>query len=171
MLTPLIIEVIRRGKLPMLPYLIALATSANIGSVATLVGNPQNIIIGHFSHTPFSQFSRSLAPVAIVGLAINFIILRFGFWRVLRGAVIEPEPHLVTKLDRGLFAIVCIVFVSIFACFVAGLKLAWTALAGAALVVVVARRDTHEGRKWVDWNVLLFVAAVLGVLYGLGDTC
>jgi len=52
MLTPLIIEVIRRGKLPMLPYLIALATSANIGSVATLVGNPQNIIIGHFSHTP-----------------------------------------------------------------------------------------------------------------------
>ena len=68
----------------MLPYLIALATSANIGSVATLVGNPQNIIIGHFSHTPFSQFSRSLAPVAIVGLAINFIILRFGFWRVLR---------------------------------------------------------------------------------------
>ena len=84
MLTPLIIEVIRRGKLPMLPYLIALATSANIGSVATLVGNPQNIIIGHFSHTPFSQFSRSLAPVAIVGLAINFIILRFGFWRVLR---------------------------------------------------------------------------------------
>src|SRR5256886_5451404 len=37
MLTPLVIAVIRRGKLPMLPYLIALATSANIGSVATLV--------------------------------------------------------------------------------------------------------------------------------------
>ena len=135
----------------MLPYLIALATSANIGSVATLVGNPQNIIIGHFS-----QFSRSLAPVAIVGLAINFIILRFGFWRILRGAVIEPEPHLVTKLDRGLFAIVCIVFVSIFACFVAGLNLARTALAGAALVMVVARRDTHEVLKLVDWHLLVF---------------
>jgi len=46
MLTPLVIAVIRRGRLPMLPYLIALATSANIGSVATLVGNPQNMIIG-----------------------------------------------------------------------------------------------------------------------------
>ncbi len=170
MLTPLVIEVIRRGKLPMLPYLIALATSANIGSVATFVGNPQNMIIGHFSHIPFSQFSRSLAPVAIVGLAINFIILRFGFWRVLRGAVIKREPHHLTKLDRGLFAIVCIVFVSIFACFLAGLNLAWTALAGAALVMVVARRDTHEVLKLVDWHLLVFFAALFVVVDGLSDT-
>jgi Na+/H+ antiporter NhaD/arsenite permease-like protein len=124
MLTPLVIAVIRRGKLPLLPYLIALATSANIGSVATLVGNPQNMIIGHFSHIPFSQFSRTLVPAAIIGLAINFIILHFGFRSALRAAVIEPEIHIVPKLDRGLFAIVCIVFVSISACFVAGLNLA-----------------------------------------------
>ena len=130
MLTPLVIAVIRRGKLPLLPYLIALATSANIGSVATLVGNPQNMIIGHFSHIPFSQFSRTLAPAAIIGLAINFIILRFGFRRALQAATIEREIHVVPKLDRGLFAIVCIVFLSIFACFVAGLNLAWTALSG-----------------------------------------
>jgi Na+/H+ antiporter NhaD/arsenite permease-like protein len=69
MLTPLVIAVIRRGRLPMLPYLIALATSANIGSVATLVGNPQNMIIGHYSHIPFSQFSRALVPAGIIGLA------------------------------------------------------------------------------------------------------
>ena len=56
MLTPLLIAVIRRGKLPMLPYLIALATSANIGSVATFVGNPQNMIIGHFSHIHLRNF-------------------------------------------------------------------------------------------------------------------
>src|SRR5205823_8578562 len=79
MLTPLVVAVIRRGKLPLLPYLIALATSANIGSVATLVGNPQNMIIGHFSHIPFAQFSLALAPAVVVGLAINFIILRVGF--------------------------------------------------------------------------------------------
>src|SRR6059058_5001121 len=92
MLTPLVITVIRRGKLPLLPYLIALAASANIGSVATLVGNPQNMIIGHFSHIPFSQFSRTLAPAAIIGLAINFIILRFGFRKILLGATIQRAP-------------------------------------------------------------------------------
>ena len=47
MLTPLVVAVMVRGKLPLPPFLLALAMSANIGSVATLVGNPQNMIIGH----------------------------------------------------------------------------------------------------------------------------
>lgn len=170
MLTPLVVAVIRRGKLPLLPYLIALATSANIGSVATLVGNPQNMIIAHFSHIPFSEFSRSLAPAAVVGLAINFGVVSFGFRNVLRGAVITREPHVVPKLDSCLFAIVCTVFISIFACFLAGLNLAWTALAGAVLVMVVARRDTHEVLKLVDWHLLVFFAALFVVVDGLSDT-
>lgn len=170
MLTPLLIAVIRRGKLPMLPYLIALATSANIGSVATLVGNPQNMIIGHFSHIPFAQFSRTLAPAATVGLAINFIILRIGFRNALGEAVIEREAHLSAQLDRRLFALVCIVFIPIFAGFIAGLNLAWTALAGAALVMVLAKRDTHHVLKLVDWHLLLFFAALFVVVDGLSDT-
>src|SRR5207247_1044247 len=124
----------------------------------------------HFSHIPFSQFSRSLVPAAIVGLAINFGILRFGFHNALRAAVIEREPHAIPKLDRGLFAIVCAVFVSIFACFLAGLNLAWTALAGAALVMVLARRDTHEVLKLVDWHLLVFFAALFVVVDGLSDS-
>jgi Na+/H+ antiporter NhaD/arsenite permease-like protein len=170
MMTPLVVAVIRRGKLPLLPFLIALATSANIGSVATLVGNPQNMIIGHFSRISFSEFASSLAPTALIGLAINFGIVSFGFRNVLQEAAISREPHPVQKLDRGLFAIVCIVFVSIFACFFAGLSLAWTALAGAALVMVLARRDTHEVLKLVDWHLLVFFAALFVVVEGLSDT-
>jgi len=170
MLTPLVVAVIKRSKLPLLPFLIALATSANVGSVATLVGSPQNMIIGHFSHIPFSEFARSLAPAAIIGLAINFGILRFGFRSVLRAAVIIRKPDVVLKLDRGLFVLVCIVFVSIFVCFFAGLNLAWTALAGAALVMVLGRRDTHEVLKLVDWHLLVFFAALFVVVEGLSDT-
>src|SRR5262249_50169010 len=170
MLTPLVVAVIRRGKLPLLPFLIALATSANIGSVATLVGNPQNMIIGHFSHIPFSAFARSLTPAALVGLAINFVIVSFGFRDVLHRTVINRESHAIPKLDRGLFALVCTVFVVIFACFFAGLNLAWTALAGAALVMVLARRDTHEVLKLVDWHLLVFFAALFVVVEGLSDT-
>ena len=106
MLTPLLIAVIRRGKLPMLPYLIALATSANIGSVATLVGNPQNMIIGHLSHISFAQFSRVLAPAGALGLAINFIILRIGFRKTLNEAVIGREPRSSARFDRKLFILV-----------------------------------------------------------------
>ena len=170
MLTPLVVAVIRRGKLPLLPYLVALATSANIGSVATLVGNPQNMIIGHFSRISFPEFSRSLLPAAVVGLAINFFILRFGFRKMLRVTAIDRVDYLAPKLERGLFALVCVVLVSIFAGFLAGLNLAWTAMAGAALVMVLARRDTHGVLRLVDWHLLLFFAALFIVVGGLSDT-
>ncbi|MGB9476644.1 MAG: anion transporter [Candidatus Udaeobacter sp.] len=170
MLTPLVVAVIRRGKLPLLPFLIALATSANIGSVATLVGNPQNMIIGNFSRISFPEFSRTLLPAALVGLAINFFILRFGFRKMLRETSIARAEHTAPKLERGLFALVCVVFVSIFAGFLAGLNLAWTAMAGAALVMVLARRDTHNVLKLVDWHLLLFFAALFVVVDGLSDT-
>jgi len=170
MLTPLVVAVIRRGKLPLLPYLVALATSANIGSVATLVGNPQNMIIGHFSHISFPEFSRSLLPAAVVGLVINFFILRFGFRKMLRVTAIDRADYPAPKLERGLFALVCVVLVSIFAGFLAGLNLAWTAMAGAALVMVLARRDTHGVLRLVDWHLLLFFAALFIVVGGLSDT-
>jgi Na+/H+ antiporter NhaD/arsenite permease-like protein len=128
------------------------------------------MIIGHFSRISFSEFARSLAPAALLGLAINFAIVSFGFRDVLHATAISREPHAVQKLDRSLFAIVCIVLLSIFACFVAGLNLAWTALAGAVLVMVLARRDTHEVLKLVDWHLLVFFAALFVVVEGLSDT-
>jgi Na+/H+ antiporter NhaD/arsenite permease-like protein len=170
MLTPLVVAVIRRGKLPLLPFLIALATSANVGSVATLVGNPQNMIIGHYSHISFLEFSSTMLPVALVGLAINFFILRFGFRKLLPKTAIAGGEQTVPKLDRDLFAIVCVAFISIFAGFFMGLNLAWTAMTGAALVMVLARRDTHDVLKLVDWHLLLFFAALFVVVDGLRDT-
>src|SRR3989441_8497322 len=105
MLTPLVVAVIVRGKLPLPPHLLALAMSANLGSVATLVGNPQNMIIGHLSRIPFLRFSASLAPVAAVGLLLQYAILQIGFRKVLHQATIhhpEPQPR---KLDRTLLTL------------------------------------------------------------------
>ena len=98
MLTPLVVAVMVRGRLPLPPYLLALAMSANLGSVATLVGNPQNMIIGHMSSIPFLRFSASLLPVAVAGLAIQYAVLCV---RLSQGAqrgrrFIRPEaaaPH------------------------------------------------------------------------------
>ena len=50
------------------PYLLAVAMASNIGSTATITGNPQNMMIGSFSQIPYAQFTASLAPVALVGL-------------------------------------------------------------------------------------------------------
>ena len=170
MLTPLVVTVIARGKLPLPPYLLALAMSANLGSVATLVGNPQNMIIGSFSHIPFLHFSRSLLPVAAAGLAIEYAILRIGFRETLRTARIERTETPERKPDRPLMAIALAALALAFAGFMAGFNLSWTALAAGALVMVLARRDTHVVLKLVDWHLLLFFAALFVVVEGLNRT-
>ncbi len=170
MLTPLVITVIARGKLPLLPYLLALAMSANLGSVATLVGNPQNMIIGHLSGIPFLRFSRSLVPVALAGLAIEYVVLRLGFGAELGKAQIERPAERPHNLNRGLLGLTIAVLVLVFAGFMAGLNLAWTALSGGALIMVLARRDTHQVLKLVDWHLLVFFAALFIVVEGLSGT-
>jgi Na+/H+ antiporter NhaD/arsenite permease-like protein len=170
MLTPLVVAVMVRGRLPLVPYLLALAMSANIGSVATLVGNPQNMIIGHLSQIPFLRFSRSLLPVAAVGLAIQYAILRVGFRQVLRQAIIQPQTTLPRPIDRRLLKLTFGTLALVFAGFIAGYNLAWTALGGAALLMVLARRDTHEVLKLVDWHLLVFFAALFAVVEGFNRT-
>jgi Na+/H+ antiporter NhaD/arsenite permease-like protein len=170
MLTPLVVAMIVRGRLPLPPYLLALAMSANLGSVATLVGNPQNMIIGHLSKLSFVHFSASLLPVAAAGLAIEYAVLHFGFRQMLRTVRIERSEAAPRPLNRPLMAITLAVLALVFAGFVAGFDLAWTALAGGALVMVLARRDTHEVLKLVDWHLLVFFAALFVVVEGLNGT-
>lgn len=170
MLTPLVITVVLRGQLPLLPYLLALAMSANIGSVCTLVGNPQNMIIGHLSQIPFARFSWSLLPVSLAGLAVEFAILNFVFRKTLRNATLQSAAVQAQPLDRRLTVLTLGTLVLVFAGFLAGLNLSWTALAGAALVMVIARRDTHTVFKLVDWNLLFFFAGLFIVVAGLAST-
>ena len=170
MLTPLVVTVMVRGGLPLLPYLMALAMSANLGSVCTLVGNPQNMIIGQASGIPFGRFTLALLPVAVSGLAIQYAILRFGFRRELAAARIRPAETAPAPVDRRLVGLAGAGLVAVFGGFLAGFDLAWTALAGGVAVMVLARRDTHEVLKQVDWHLLVFFAALFVVVEGLNLT-
>lgn len=170
MLSPLVVRVIARSGLPLLPYLLALAMSANLGSVCTLVGNPQNMIIGRLSHLPFGRFTLELLPAAAAGLALEFVILRLGFRRVLAAARIPADPGAAPPLERRLVRLTLLTLAGVFAGFMAGWNLAWTALAGGAVVMVLARRDTHEVLKLVDWHLLLLFAALFVVVEGLNLT-
>lgn len=170
MLTPLVVTVMVRGKLPLAPYLLALAMSANLGSTATLVGNPQNMIIGKLSGIPFLRFSASLLPAAVLGVAVQYFVLRFGFRHVLAHAQIQRPETPPRPLDRRLLTLAFIVLGLVFTGFLVGLNLPWTALGGSALLMVLARRDTHEVLKLVDWHLLVFFAALFVVVEGLSGT-
>ena len=62
-----------------LPYLLAVATASNIGSVATITGNPQNMLIGSFSGLSYRYFLWRLGPVALIGLLLDWILIRWLF--------------------------------------------------------------------------------------------
>ena len=76
MFTPLLLEITRRGDINPIPYLIALAASANIGSVATIIGNPQNMLIGISSGIDFRTFAFHLTPISIIGLIVCLIVIK-----------------------------------------------------------------------------------------------
>src|SRR5215467_3412701 len=75
-LAPVVLAVTRQLRLPPVPYLLALATAANVGSVATLTGNPQNMLIGSFSGISYRTFLLHEIAVAVIGLVVVFVVIR-----------------------------------------------------------------------------------------------
>ena len=83
-MTPIVLQVVRSlGRNP-LPYLVAVATASNCGSVATITGNPQNMVIGTLSRIPYPAFAAALTPVAAFGLVAVIVIVRFVYARGIR---------------------------------------------------------------------------------------
>jgi Na+/H+ antiporter NhaD/arsenite permease-like protein len=78
-MTPLILELVTKLKRNPIPYLLATATASNIGSVATITGNPQNILIGSLSRIPCGEFAVALVPVAIVGLVVCAVLISVAY--------------------------------------------------------------------------------------------
>src|SRR5450631_4097028 len=70
-LAPLVLELTLALGRPPVPYLLAVAMASNVGSTATITGNPQNIMIGSFSQIPYTTFAVALGPIALVGLVIT----------------------------------------------------------------------------------------------------
>ena len=74
-MAPLVIEVSRGLERSPIPYLLAVAMASNVGSTATITGNPQNMIIGGISHIPYGTFAGALAPVAAVGIVLTIVLI------------------------------------------------------------------------------------------------
>ena len=77
--TPLVLDICLALNQRPIPYLIALVTAANIGSVATIIGNPQNMLIGVASGIPFNTFTAYLAPVALAGMLVIWVVVALVF--------------------------------------------------------------------------------------------
>ncbi|KAG2550745.1 hypothetical protein PVAP13_9KG322000 [Panicum virgatum] len=85
-LTEFVLELAAERNLPAKPFLLALATSANIGSSATPIGNPQNLVIAFNSRITFLRFLFGILPAMLAGMAVNTVMLLCMYWKELEGA-------------------------------------------------------------------------------------
>lgn len=179
-LAPLVIQLARRLRIHPLPHLIALATAANIGSSATITGNPQNMIIGSLSQIAYWRFAARLAPVAAAGLVIDFLIIAVVYRRLLSApAPLAPsigtaeqrgrerfarDPHARHFVFRWLLGKSVVITLAAVALFFAGLPIALVAL-GAAAVLLLGRVRPEKIFVQVDWTLLVMFTGLFVVVH------
>ena len=157
-LAPLVVDVTRRLALPPLPYLVALATAANVGSVATLTGNPQNMLVGSFSHLSYRGFLAREGPVALLGLVCVFAVVWFTSRREMPSSIPpEPAKNRISVHYPIMLKSIAVVGVMLIA-FLAGVPVALVAIAGAAYSLFTRRVKPEKVYREVNWQLLvLFV--------------
>lgn len=161
--TPLVLGVTRALKLPPVPYLLALAGATNLGSLATLTGNPQNILVGSFSKIPFLDFALALAPVALVSLTLQVGLLYLLYPAVRSRAPLPPLPEMRFRLNRGLIFKGSWVTVALLAAFLLGYPLAQASLVAAGILLWSRRLRSERFFLRVDWELLVMFSGLFMV--------
>jgi Na+/H+ antiporter NhaD/arsenite permease-like protein len=168
-MVPFVLTLTQKLKLAPLPFLLAVATSSNIGSVATITGNPQNMLIGSLSGLGYRDFLFHLAPVAIVGLLVDWLVLHFIFFPGVHRPNMVVESIPLPTLDLSNLWKPVLVAAGIVIAFLAGVPPALAAAAGAAILLISRTRDPHKLYAEIDWGLLVFFVGLFLIVGGAQD--
>ncbi|GMH08975.1 hypothetical protein Nepgr_010815 [Nepenthes gracilis] len=192
-LTEFVLQTSRYHNLSPHPFLLALASSANIGSSATPIGNPQNLVIALNSGISFIDFLLGILPAALLGLFVNALLLLCFYWRLLHLQSFEEESnvghgHEVFRLldaapvsegsDRDEDSwkratwkgSVYVVVVGMLISFLVGLNMSWTAIGAAMALVVLDFRDAGPCLDKVSYSILVFFSGMFITVEGFDET-
>ena len=177
-LTPLVLHLARRMKFDPLPQLIGLVTAANVGSIGTITGNPQNIYIGAHSGISYLRFAARLLPVALLGLVLTYLVVLWVYRSQLAAPKEQAAPGTedesteegngeVIPRSRGRARLeikAVAVTLATVALFFAGLPMELVAL-GAAAVLLLDRMKPEKIYRQVDWELLLMFTGLFIVVH------
>jgi Na+/H+ antiporter NhaD/arsenite permease-like protein len=173
---PVLIEVCLARRLDPVPYLLALACAANVGSAATLIGNPQNMLIGETLKLSFGGYmAQAIAPV-LLGLAVTWGLIAWqtrGRWIAADAAAqAEPERREDAPLDcwqtaKGLSVAAALLAVFLF---VPSWPRDVAALAGAGLLLMSRKLHSNKMLGLVDWELLILFIGLFVVNHALQQT-
>jgi Na+/H+ antiporter NhaD/arsenite permease-like protein len=166
-LTPLVLEIATRLRRNPVPYLLAVAMASNVGSVATITGNPQNMMIGSFSRIPYPDFARALAPVAAVGLVVVVAALAIAYRKEFRDeSRIAPDPRAV-RVNRVLLWKSVAVSAGMIVFFFAGWPVPKVAVIAGALLLITRRVKPEKVYREIDWSLLVMFIGLFIVVAGV----
>ncbi len=168
-LTPLVLAVVVEARLPPLPYLLALASAANVGGVVSFSGNPQNMIIGAAAHGTigFGQYVLLTLPIGSACLALNAALIAWLFRRELPAGPLASRSPPRPAVDRAL-AIKAMAALALFAGLaVAGVTLAGAAMCAAACLMVSSGKAARAAFATIDWTLLAFFGGLFVVVAGV----
>ena len=169
-MTPIIAEGIRRRGLDPRPYLLGLVGAANAGSAATLIGNPQNILIGQVGGLDFWNFLAACAVPSALSLVVVYYCIAW-IWKPQLESTPQPmaahpppEGHRWQAVKGGIaLAILALLFA-------APLPREVGAMVIAALLLTSRRMSSREMIGLVDWHLLLLFACLFVVTGAFADT-
>lgn len=169
-MTPLLCVGLERRGLNPKPFLLALAGAANAGSAATVIGNPQNILIGQVGHLGFLPFFAVCGVPALISLGLVFLVVAYLFRDQLRpdsglGPVTVAAVVDSRQAWKGVIAVAVLV-----AMFVSPVPRAASAMAVAGLLMLSRRNTTRALLGRVDWPLLVLFLCLFTVTAVFGQS-
>jgi Na+/H+ antiporter NhaD/arsenite permease-like protein len=166
-MAPIVITLTRALDRNPVSYLIAVALASNVGSTATITGNPQNMIIGNLSGISYGAFTGALLPIAALGLLMTILLVlvlnprEYMTRQALRSVTVPAHYHgwLATKA--------ALVSVAMIALFFLGQPVAKVAICAAALLLLTRRIEPRKVYAEIDGPLLLMFAGLFVVVRGL----
>jgi Na+/H+ antiporter NhaD/arsenite permease-like protein len=165
-LTPLVLQLaLAMGRRPV-PYLLAVAMASNIGSTATITGNPQNIMIGSFAQIPYSKFALVLGPVALIGLLVTVALIALFHRAEFAGSVRLQAPRPRLHVNRALVIRALFATLIMIALFFGGVVPAKAAIIIGGLLLLTRRVKSRRVYAEIDWSLLLMFAGLFIIVAG-----
>jgi Na+/H+ antiporter NhaD/arsenite permease-like protein len=169
-LTPLVLEITETLDRNPVPYLLAVAMGSNIGSVATITGNPQNMMVGSFSGIGYRQFLATLAPIALFGLVLTVVAIRFFYRREFATSAEVQVLEKPIQVDRGLMWKSIIVALAMIVMFFLGWPVPKVAIVAGAVLLITRQVDPEKVYSGIDWSLLAMFAGLFIVVAGAERT-
>ncbi|MEH2316811.1 anion transporter [Nostoc sp.] len=166
-LTPLVLGLTQTLNLNPIPYLLALAGATNLGSVATLSGNPQNILIGSFSGISYLDFAKALTPIALISLLIQIGLLWWLYPDVRSTKSCPPVIPVRYRIFKPLLTKSLLITAGLLIAFLIGIPPAQATLVAASLLFITRRIKPQRVLNKVDWDLLVMFSGLFIVTAGV----